>query len=345
MVAIIITLFVILGLLILYYLACLFIVFVLTKKVLGVRGSDPDNPCYLRYEDYEAFLSRKMIRIGFYGEAIKGYIYEDKNRADFRGFIILAHGFFGTHVQYLVDIAFLTKLGYQVLAFDQYGVGISEGKTQVSFANGVYVLENVIRFVEKEKLNENLPIYLYGHSWGAYCVAGALKKHPEIEKAIMRSGFVSPLTVMLDMVKSQNKALYYFLLPMFSLCFFTIFGRRNMITAKRGLKNNHQTKCLVIHAEDDPMVLYQHSIAQYCLKHAENQRKVIVHREGKHNTLITLQASENYADAVKKYEEILQIQDENEKTRQMESFLSHLNRVQMYPYNEEETREIETFLN
>lgn len=339
-----ITIFVLVGLILAYYLVSLFFVFFMTKKFFGVRGEDPDNPCYLRFEDYQSFLKREPIRIGFYGQAIKGYIYEDKNRADFKGFIILAHGFFGTHIQYLVDIAFLARLGYRVLAFDQYGVGLSEGRNQLSFANGIYVLENVIHAVEKEKMNGDLPIYLYGHSWGAYSVAGALKHHPEIEKAVMRSGFVSPLTVLLDFLKGQNQALYVFLRPMFTLCFVTIFGFRHIITAKRGLKKNHKTKCLVVHAKDDPMVLFNHSLASYCQKHPESQREVVVYPSGGHNTLITVEAVENYNRAVREYEEIQAIEDDKEKTRKLEEYLSKLDRVSMYPYRADMSELLKKFL-
>lgn len=335
-----IVLIVLLCLFFLYLLYGLLVVFFVNKKLFLVRGTDPDNPCYLRLSDYPE-LEREGLRIGFYGEMIQGYLYRQKNEKDDKGLIILSHGFFGTHIQYLADIYYLTKRGYTVLAYDQYGVGDSEGKNQVSLSNGIYVLENVLHDVIKNNINQGKDILLYGHSWGAFVSLGALKKYPIVKKAIIRSGFVSPIKEVLYLLKMQNKGLYYSVRPLYSFCYFLIFGKRNMKTVKSAKTNN--TEILVLHAKDDKTVPYEQSIAKRYIDHPKKNVTVRMTEQGDHNSLIAKEGLENYAMSVSQYQKILSDKGED-KEKRIDEFVSHLNRREMYPYNQEVINIIDDFL-
>ncbi len=338
--SILITLIVVISLLILYFVYVLISTFVINKKLFLVRGVDPDNPCYLRLSDYPE-LNREPIKIGYYGEKIQGYLYTQKGKKDEKGFIILSHGFFGTHIQYLADIYLLTSLGYQVLAFDQYGVGDSEGRNQVSLANGSYVLENVIRYVLKNNIHNNQDIILYGHSWGAYCSLCALKKYPEVKKAILRSGFVSPTKTVLSLLKDSKKGFYYSIRPLYPLCYVLLFGLRN--TRKTKLVKKNKTEILAIHSMDDKVVKYKDSIAKSLSKRKDNHIRIFVTEKGEHNSLIAKEGLDNYIKSISEYQKILSAEGED-KNRKIEEFIASLNRRTMYPYNEEVRKEIEDFL-
>ena len=326
----------------LYLFFAVIIVYVMNRQVILIRGEDPKNPCCLQFSDYEDVMERTPYQCSYYGKAINGYIYQEKGREDFKGFILLAHGLFGTHVQYLVDIRYLTKLGYQVLAYDQFGCGLSEGENQESLATGIYVMENVIRDVEKRNVNHDLPLILYGHSWGAYSSCGALKNHPEISKAILRSGFVSPIQVSYELLRSQKKALACFIKPVFSLAMTLYFSPRYVAKSTRGF-HNQKTKILVIQSEDDTSVSMRASIANYLMKHPKNNAEVFLTKTGGHNTIITEEGTKNYLNAIREYESI-EANSEEEKNRKREEFASGLRRVEMYPYREDVTTKIQEFL-
>lgn len=337
--AIIICIIVIGVLKFLYLCFCLMMVYYTNSKVFGIRGKDPDNDCYVTYDDISSTIDREKYLTGFYREAIRGYIYFERDRSDFKGFIILAHGFFGSHLQYMVDIAFLCKEGYKVLAFDQYGVSESDGSSQVSLANGIYVLENVIADVEKRKLNGTLNIYLYGHSWGAYSIAGALKNHQEITGAIMRSGFYDPIKIMESSLKLINKKAYYMIIACFKLSYRLLFGRKNMVKARRGIDKNHQTKCLIIHAKDDSVVPYSNSLYRYKELHKQDNVALFLTEKGDHNSIITEEGGENYVKSIAKGEEMKKISKE-----EYDKYILSLDRVKMYPYNREVKDKIISFL-
>lgn len=340
-------LYIFLGVLAVYFLYVVAVVSLMISRVFWVRGTDPENPCYVRFSDYKDCLERVPYRCGYYGKWIRGYIYSSKKEEIKRdkGFIILAHGFFGTHVQYLVDIKLLCEQGYQVLAFDQYGVGISDGKNQVSLSNGIYALENVIVDVEKRQVNGDLPIYLYGHSWGSYSIGGALKKHPEIQKAVLRSGPGSFMHLMSHLFKSFAKPVYYSVRPFFELALFIVIGgRRHVVNSNKYLKKNKSAKVLLMHAKDDQMVLYKDSQSSYFEKKPQDNIQIYVTEDGGHNTIITAKATENYQKAIKAWEEIEKIEEEDIKKREEEKFISSLSRVDMYPYREDVKERILSFL-
>lgn len=338
-----IVILVVLGVLFLYAATMMILFALVLRKTLWQRGEDPKNPCYLRFSDYKDELERKPYQTFYYGKAINGFLYKERGRKAFRGFVILSHGFFGTHVQYLIDIDMLCRMGYVVLAYDQYGAGLSEGKNQESFATGIYVLENVISDVEKRNVNDGLPLILYGHSWGGYCVIGAMRKHPEIRKVVSRSGFVSPVRVGLDSLKHVSKALYVLMAPVVYPISWLLMGRRNLVSARRGFKNE-STKCLLLYAMDDPMVLPGNAIATYCQKHPRKNVVSVVSKIGGHNSLLTPESLEKYHELVKAYSDIEKMSDGEEKKKREETFMGSLHRREYYRLDEEGVERIRLFL-
>lgn len=336
-----ITLIILCLLFIIYFLFALFITININKVITGQRGKDPDNPCYLQYKDYQDVLNREQYEMTFNKAKIRGYIYTDKRINKFKGFIILSHGFFGTHIQYLLDISLLAKNGYKVLAYDQYGNGLSEGKNQKSLATGIYLLDKIITDVEQKKLNKNLPLILYGHSWGGYSVIGALKNHPEIYKCVSRSGIVSPLKATSNLFKIRNPKLYKFVGFLISFCSYLIYGFKGSLKSTSGLKKNHKTKTLIIYADNDNMVNKENSLAYYYLKHPQDNVEVFITKLGKHNSILLEAGQENYHKKLKEYKELLK----KNNYQELQNFTNSLNRISLYPYNEEVSNKILSFLN
>lgn len=338
-----IAIIVVFGILFLYVAIMMVLFALVMRKLIWVRGKDPDNPCFLRFEDYRDELERKPYETFYYGKKIAGFLYKERGRKDFSGFVILSHGLFGTHVQYLIDIDMLCKAGYVVLAYDQYGVGLSEGKNQESLGTGIYVLENVIADVERRNLNDSLPIVLYGHSWGGYCVTGALRKHPEIAKAVSRSGFVSPTKAGLDALRHFCRPFYFLLSPVVYPISWLLIGRRNMRSALKGMKN-HSTKCLFIYSLDDEMVFPENALACHFKDHPQENAEFFIRETGGHNSLLTPQSMENYRNLVKDYQEITAIEDPEERKRRSEAFVGSLDRRNQYRLEETVRDRILSFL-
>lgn len=330
--------------LVFFYLATgMILTFLLNRKIFGVRTNDPSHGVYVHFEDYPS-LTRIPYETDFQGEEIRGYIYKDKEVTQKKGFIILSHGMFGSHVQYLVDVAYLTKAGYEVCCYDQYGVGLSSGESIVSLPHGILVLEKVIRDVEERNLSHGLDLILYGHSWGAYCSLGVLKNHPEIKKAVLRSGPCKPGLAGLRILYHQNRFLYYFLFPILPSCLKILSSSSATVDCTRKIKKNTSTEILVVYAKNDPMVDERNSQYRYFMKHPQKNVHLLLTEKGLHNSIITEESYHAFLSKAKEYREIESIPDETEKARRKEEFSSSLDRAKMVIYSKEVKEGILSFL-
>ena len=316
----------------------------MNKAVFLIHREDPDNPAFIQNDDYP-FLKREFYTTYYYKKKINGYIYYKEGNKN-KGFIILSHGLFGTHVQYLKDICFLVNNGYKVLAYDQYGCGISEGKNQEYLAHGIYVCENVIKDVIHRNINENLPLILYGHSWGAYSITGAIKSYPQIRKVIARSGPIGPRVSGRDLFKVYNKNIYRFIYLGYNIAYFLLIPFLYRINATRGPKKNKETKILFIQAKDDPMVFFNHSLANYYIKHKQDNCIVKLTEKGLHNSLISIRGQVKYKELVSEYSKIKKESEIAIRNDLLKKYMLKLSdRDSLYPLNEEVSNQILDFLN
>ncbi len=336
-------LIVVIATIIFFYLAfAIIIVFLANSKLFLKRGYDPDNDLYIKYEDCPD-LNRSEYYTYYKKAKINGFIYTSNlYKEEYKGFIILSHGLWGSHIQYLLDIEFLTSLGYKVLAFDNYGVGLSEGENQISLANSIYVLNQVIDDVKKRNINENLDLLLYGHSMGGYAVSCALKKHQEIKSAIIRSAPLSASVAGRDLLMLNNKTLAYFLYPVITLSTKLLLGRRNDESSKKMILKNKKTSILIFHAKNDQIVFYKHSLAYKLLRCKKDNIKIYINEKGRHNSILTEKSQDNYSLLKKEYKELLK-ENDNQK---IHSFISNVkeNKRMYYSLNDEVTSKIKDFL-
>ena len=307
----------VLAFLLIYRIISLILCFILHKRLFLHREED-SNGVYVRYEERKDCLNREPYTAYYYRKEINGYIYSLKGQKNFRGFIVLSHGKFGTHIQYLIDIFFLCKNGYQVLAYDQLGSGRSGGNVQESLATGIYVAENVLNDVIKRKVNHGLPIFAYGHSWGAYSMAGAIGRYPEVKGAILRSAPINESKSVLDVRKKEKKGLYFFLLPSYKLCMFFLEGPRYIISSKKGIRKNKTTKVLLIYALNDPVVSNKNSLALYFKKHSQPNVETYIQKKGLHNSIITEDSYHWFNAENKKIKAEFKNSEESKKAREEE---------------------------
>ena len=116
---------------------------IFNHRIFQCRGKEEHDPYFVHFEDYSDMV-RTEYEMSYKGKTIRGYIYAKQHFQDSKGLFILAHGMFSTHLNYLPDIALLISCGYEVLAFDQYGVGISDGEEIISLEHGTRVLNEII---------------------------------------------------------------------------------------------------------------------------------------------------------------------------------------------------------
>lgn len=144
-------------------------------------------PLMLRVEDFDGLQCTEYSFPSDKGQNLVGYLYSCGENQ--QGIVIIAHGFSEGHNSYMDGANFFAHNGYLVFAYDATGSGKSEGDGIGGTPQGVIDLDYAISFVESNEDIPNLPIVLWGHSWGAYSVSNVLTYHPEVKAVIECSGF------------------------------------------------------------------------------------------------------------------------------------------------------------
>jgi len=135
------------------------------------------------------------------GITLAGYKYSKEN-TDSKGLVILAHGLGGGgHNTYMPFIYEFTSNGYSVFTYDARGNDESGGRSVGGLPQGVIDLDSAIRHTKEIDEYKGFPIFLFGHSWGAYSSATVLNIHPDIKAAVIIAGFNESE----DMMKYQSE--------------------------------------------------------------------------------------------------------------------------------------------
>ena len=116
----------------------------------------------------------------------------DKRFESYEPYMLYVNDFEGlsrSEYNFAMDCAnYFAQNGYYVFAYDATGNDESEGEGVGGIPQGVIDLDHAISFVEESDHFPDLPIVLFGHSWGGYSVSSVLTYHPEVKAVIACSG-------------------------------------------------------------------------------------------------------------------------------------------------------------
>ncbi|KFX95780.1 hypothetical protein O988_05636 [Pseudogymnoascus sp. VKM F-3808] len=117
-----------------------------------------------------------------------------------KAIVILQHGYGEYSERYVSShhalVLHLTSHGFEVHAMDMYGHGDSPGpRGVVHVGKAVSAHVHLRHQISKQKENENVPIFIFGHSLGGLVTAGSLVEDPENVQGIILTGpaFPAPL--------------------------------------------------------------------------------------------------------------------------------------------------------
>jgi hypothetical protein len=229
-----------------------------------------------RYE----FLSDK-------GQTLTGYMYSAGDVQ--RGIIVFAHGYGdGGHNYYMEDINYLAQNGYYVFAYDATGCDESGGDGIGGVPQGVIDLENAISFVEGSGNFPELPIGLFGHSWGGYSVSSVLTYHPEVKAVIECSGPCSSTGLLEGGGKNTIGPAVYLFIPVLKVYERAKFGDYATNSALDGFAST-DADIMVVHSSDDGLIPVEYGYDIYYEIYKDDPRFTFVRLEGKgHNQFLNV---------------------------------------------------------
>ncbi|MBQ4511649.1 MAG: alpha/beta fold hydrolase [Anaerolineaceae bacterium] len=211
------------------------------------------EPQMLRVEDFDGLERTKYEFPSDKGQKLTGYLYSHGD-ADPQGIIILAHGFGGGGHNSYMDVAdYFTQNGFLVFAYDATGNDESEGKGVGGLPQGVIDLDHAITFVETSGNFPQLPIMLFGHSWGAYSSGSVLSYHPEVKAIIACSGFNSSPEMFEAEGRREAGDGIALLLPFVKLHEAIKYGKYASSSVLNGLAAS-DARVMVVHGAEDDFV-------------------------------------------------------------------------------------------
>ena len=259
----------------------------------NVRG-DSYEPLMLRLEDFDGLNCTEYTFPSNKGQNLAGYLYSTGDEQ--RGIVVIAHGFGGGGHNSYMDVAeFFAQNGYYVFAYDATGCDKSEGEGVGGVPQGVIDLDYAISFVEESNEIPDLPIVLFGHSWGGYCVSSVLTYHPEIKAVIECSGFNRSSDMFESGGKSQAGDVIYTMTPFIRIHELFKYGRYASNTAMDGFDST-DAAVMIVHSADDDVIGIEYGYDIYYEKYQNDPRFTFIRFEDRGHNEIFNDPENNYKD-------------------------------------------------
>lgn len=232
-----------------YIIGSFFIVRYVFHENFG-RADIDEQSGYYRYEDYADKYDREEIHFNSRDNKLTGYIYGDGDN----GLVVVSHGLGGYSESYLSETLYFVDNGYTVLAYDNTGSGKSKGESTMGMAQSVIDLDAALDFAESDERLKDLPVFLYGHSWGGYAVTAILDFDHDIKASASVSGYSSPMDILFEQAQSMMVKPFAFIeYPFIWLNNKITFGSKANISAVDSI-NSTDTPVLIIHGTDDKVI-------------------------------------------------------------------------------------------
>ncbi|MDE7435762.1 MAG: alpha/beta fold hydrolase [Lachnospiraceae bacterium] len=247
-------------------------------------------------DDFEGLTVSECTFPSNNGQLLAGYQYSKENWEK-KGVVVIAHGLGGGGQNTYMDIAdYFTSNGYLVFAYDATGNDKSEGDSVKGLPQGIIDLDYALRYVKETEEYQNLPIVLFGHSWGGYSVGNVLNCHPDVKAAVLVAGFDSSM----DLIEQQGELLIgsgiQLFVPYASLYERLKFGKYASYSAIDGFAASN-AGIMVICSRDDTTVLPENGYDKFYEVYGNDPRFYFVEYEDRgHNYIYNSQASQRYRE-------------------------------------------------
>lgn len=240
------------------------------------------EPLMLYMDDFEGLQRTQYEFSSDKGQTLTGYMYH--SGANQHGIIVIAHGLGGGgHNSYMDCANYFAHHGYYVFAYDATGNDESGGDGVGGLPQGVIDLDYALSFVEESGNFPDLPIGLFGHSWGGYSVCSVLTYHPEVSAVVACSGFNSSSDMFEAEGKKQAGDGIYMILPFVKLHERIKYGSYASNTAMDGFAATGAS-VMIVHSSDDNMVPIEYGYDIYYEKYKDDPRFRFIRFEDKgHN--------------------------------------------------------------
>ncbi len=245
---------------------------------------DTYAPTAFKLEDFDGLEREKYSFSSADDQKLVGYKYCVENQQP-QGLVVFAHGFGGGgHVGYLDCINYFAHNGFWVFAYDATGNDESDGLVG-GLQQALVDLDYALKFVKRHSDFKNLPLLLFGHSWGGYAVSAVLNLHKDVKAVCEIAGFNNSMEFLHDESKKGLGGYTSIVMPYVNAHVNRKFGEYTTYTALDGFASS-KAEVIVIHAKDDEVVPFQNAqIIEQTYKN-DNRFHFFLFDKGGHSNLL-----------------------------------------------------------
>lgn len=190
---------------------------VLINDMFGRADTDFALSTYYTAEELTKY-EKTPIEFDSFGNTLRGHIW---GRNDRKKLVIISHGIGNSANGYYTEMKYFYDNGFRVLTYDNTGSCSSDGKGTTGLSQSDLDLHNALTFVENHDELKDLPVYLFGHSWGGHAVTAVLNfEHKNIKAVASVAGYDSNGGIMLEWMKNKMGmgGGAYIIFPFASVC-------------------------------------------------------------------------------------------------------------------------------
>lgn len=259
----------------------------------------------VRYSDIKNDYPRELLSFMSGENKLQGYLYGSENT---KGLVVISHGLGGGAENYMIETKRFVDEGYRVFGFDNTGCYSSEGDNCIGLAQSVIDLDAALTYIEQEERFKDMPILLFGHSWGGYAVTSVFNYDHDITASVSVAGFNKPMQMIIEWARGMMGGFAYVEYPYIWVYNKLIFGNDLDLTAVDGI-NNTDTPILLLHGNGDKTIGIDESAIMAYRNEITNpnvQYKICdKEKQNGHNSLFYSAECHEYVDQLnKEYEEL-----------------------------------------
>ncbi|MGI6149351.1 MAG: alpha/beta hydrolase family protein [Limnochordia bacterium] len=204
----------------------------------------------MHHSDLAELYPQELVNFYSGPNRLQGYLYHNPLSP---GLVVVVHGLGGGADSYLPQIKYFLDQGWSVFAYDATGSYDSEGDGTRGFPQAVLDLDAALQFVASRADLKNLPVLLFGHSWGGYATANILHFDHEIAGIVSIAAPNSSMEIILEQGSQMLGSIMYTQRPFIWLYERLLFGKAAELTALAGL-NKTTIPALIVHGTGDKVV-------------------------------------------------------------------------------------------
>ena len=204
------------------------------------------------YEDFPALLRKKLLPVYSNGNKLCLHLYEQPSP---KGVFLCVHGIGGLSEDSSSCIHdYLFRNGYDVAALDLTSSGRSEGVGVKGLSQSALDVAMAVGFLKQSSLG-NLPLFLLGHSWGAYGVSASLHFDKSPLAVFELAGFCDPVAIMTALPSSYVGFDLSFTEPSLRKAMEERDPKHAFLSAKDALEEAKNVYCVLVHGDKDKVVV------------------------------------------------------------------------------------------